>query len=438
GPKSDGRLWEYYSRRERGRVAGALRSGDVILLTPGRYEASMWGLYRLHSSVEVIGVGPAQDCVVYNSVGCGEHYMIGLFGGRHSCAGARVRGGVQGQETSLGVRGDVRLRLANLFLEQGSGYRGTVYQLGEGSHCEVDGCTVRCTQGGLNFEEGSCLVTDSTITGSETFAVHIRDEGSIEHCALQGCGFGGGSRAGGLAEAGGALGPEGEGESRSQNQDRREDDGMDVNGVGGFPAVSLLQSSWVQVRLCIILDNAGHAIQCRDGPLPSPAPLPLSPPPPPEGSSATEMLSSEGEKSLAAQAQLAAEKDLREWLGAATALLKPPRLMRQCHGGEVVADMNLCKGNQRCAEKCHGEGRGGVCPGSGEEEGLPLPAVMTLRFLAAMDEGYLGAIREERDAQQVARAGRGGAGGTGVGRAKAREVKPEAGPTAGAVAGAVA
>lgn len=36
-----------------------------------------------------------------------------------------------------------------------------------------------------------------------------------------------------------------------------------------------------------------------------------------------------------------------------------------------------------------------ACVPSAEEEGLPPPAAMTLRFLAAMDEGYVGSRREE-------------------------------------------
>lgn len=36
-----------------------------------------------------------------------------------------------------------------------------------------------------------------------------------------------------------------------------------------------------------------------------------------------------------------------------------------------------------------------TCIPTAEEEGLPLPAAMTLRFLAAMDEGYVGSRREE-------------------------------------------
>lgn len=40
-------------------------------------------------------------------------------------------------------------------------------------------------------------------------------------------------------------------------------------------------------------------------------------------------------------------------------------------------------------------GAGQICIPTAEEEGLPLPAAMTLRFLAAMDEGYVGSMREE-------------------------------------------
>ncbi len=42
-----------------------------------------------------------------------------------------------------------------------------------------------------------------------------------------------------------------------------------------------------------------------------------------------------------------------------------------------------------------GQGMGQACVPTAEEEGLPLPAAMTLRFLAAMDEGYVGSMREE-------------------------------------------
>ncbi|CAN0235721.1 unnamed protein product [Scytosiphon promiscuus] len=38
---------------------------------------------------------------------------------------------------------------------------------------------------------------------------------------------------------------------------------------------------------------------------------------------------------------------------------------------------------------------GQACAPTAEEEGVPLPADMTLRFLAAMDEGYVGSRREE-------------------------------------------
>lgn len=40
-------------------------------------------------------------------------------------------------------------------------------------------------------------------------------------------------------------------------------------------------------------------------------------------------------------------------------------------------------------------GAGQICIPTSEEEGLPLPAAMTLRFLAAMDQGYVGSMREE-------------------------------------------
>lgn len=46
-------------------------------------------------------------------------------------------------------------------------------------------------------------------------------------------------------------------------------------------------------------------------------------------------------------------------------------------------------------ESGKGAGTGQTCAPTAEEEGLPLPAAMTLRFLAAMDEGYVGSRREE-------------------------------------------
>lgn len=62
-------------------------------------------------------------------------------------------------------------------------------------------------------------------------------------------------------------------------------------------------------------------------------------------------------------------------------------------------------GHKRCKEAAGGggggaksvmwNGAGQICIPTAEEEGLPLPAAMTLRFLAAMDEGYVGSMREE-------------------------------------------
>ncbi|CAM9285964.1 unnamed protein product, partial [Choristocarpus tenellus] len=242
-PQSRGRLWAYYSHSEKGELSASLHPGDVVLLTPGRYNASSWGLQHLLCSVEIIGAGAAQDCVIHNYFGCKEHYLIGLFGGS-----GRDRNG-EGAE-------GVRVRLANLTLEQGSGYRGTVYQLGEDSHCEMDGCMVTCSQSGLNIEQGSCLITDCTIRGSETFGVHIGNEGSVEHCFVHDCGGGGVIKGSDdNVETGGAGGS---GEWDGGNV------GTNVNGGGGFPAISILQRSRVQIRTTLVLENAGHAIQCRD------------------------------------------------------------------------------------------------------------------------------------------------------------------------------
>lgn len=50
-----------------------------------------------------------------------------------------------------------------------------------------------------------------------------------------------------------------------------------------------------------------------------------------------------------------------------------------------------------------------TCVPTAEEEELPLPAAMTLRFLASMDEGYVGSRREE-NARLKKRKKEGGAG----------------------------
>lgn len=293
--------WMFYSFDERGRVAGALQPGDVVLLTPGRYEARAWGLQHLVSSVEIIGVGGnAAGCVVYNdpypscassssfSPNRGEHYLIGVMG---VAAGGHDNGGVapkvNGKDSidddsdsgwedgAFGSAGSVRssfsgravrVRLANLTLEQGSGYRGAVYQLGHESHLELDGCEVHCVQGGVNVDQGTCLICDSKIWGSEVFGVHIGGEGAVEHCSIRDCGRGGGGSKplSGFSSAGkGGIGTIDE---RSGIWEY--DDGTNVNRVGGMPAVSVLQSSRVRVRFNVIQENAGHSLQCRDAPLP--------------------------------------------------------------------------------------------------------------------------------------------------------------------------
>lgn len=45
-----------------------------------------------------------------------------------------------------------------------------------------------------------------------------------------------------------------------------------------------------------------------------------------------------------------------------------------------------------------------ICSLTGEQEELPLPAAMTLRFLSTMDEGYVGSMREENARMQKLRA----------------------------------
>ncbi|CAM9496981.1 unnamed protein product, partial [Ascophyllum nodosum] len=180
----------YYSFADRGKVARALQSGDVVLLAPGRYEARAWGLQKLVSSVEIVGAGDADACVVYNdpaelSTPQGEHYLVGVMGGGAigggSGGGSGCGGGgavaVQGSDNvdddsdsgwedgKIGSRARgrrsfnnraVRVRLANLTLEQGSGHRGAIYQLGRESHLELDGCNVRCSRGGVNVDQGTC------------------------------------------------------------------------------------------------------------------------------------------------------------------------------------------------------------------------------------------------------------------------------------------
>ncbi|CAM9310583.1 unnamed protein product, partial [Scytosiphon promiscuus] len=216
----------YYSAGDRGRVASALQPGDVVLVTPGRYEAGAWGLQHLISSVEIIGAGEAAECVqgkdsVEDDSDSG--FEEGAFGV------------VAASSIASSGRRAVRVRLANLTLEQGSGYRGAVHQLGRESHLEMDGCTVLCSQGGVNVDQGTCVIRDSTISGSEAFGVHIGGEGAVS----------------------------------DRGEDREEDDdGTDVNRVGGMPAISVLQSSRVRVRYNVVRENAGHALQCRDAPLP--------------------------------------------------------------------------------------------------------------------------------------------------------------------------
>ncbi|CAN0089942.1 unnamed protein product, partial [Ectocarpus fasciculatus] len=282
----------YYSFEDRGRVAEALRPGDVVLVTPGRYEARAWGLQRLVSSVEIVGAGDAGDCVLYNepasSGPAGEHYLVGVMGGALGSAGG---GGasvpeVKGKDVVAddddsdsgfedGALGNanssvhsfsgraVRVRLANLTLEQGSGYRGAVYQLGRESHLEMDGCTVVGSKGGVNIDQGTCIICDSWISGSEVFGVHIGGEGAVEHCSISGCGGGGrgGGGGGGKYLSSSTVG-------NAEDEDDEDDDGTDVNRVGGMPAISILQSSRVRVRFNVIRDNAGHTLQCRDAPLP--------------------------------------------------------------------------------------------------------------------------------------------------------------------------
>ncbi|CAM9646820.1 unnamed protein product, partial [Ectocarpus sp. 8 AP-2014] len=464
----------YYSFEDRERVAEALRPGDVVLVTPGRYEARAWGLQRLVSSVEIIGAGDAGDCVLYNdrvsSGPDGEHYLVGVMGG---ALGSAAGGGasvpeVKGKDVvadgddsdsgfedgALGPANSfvhsfsgraVRVRLANLTLEQGSGYRGAVYQLGRESHLEMDGCTVVGSKGGVNVDQGTCIICDSWISGSEVFGVHIGGEGAVEHCSIRGCG--GGGRGGGGGEGGKYLSSSTVGNA----EDEDDDDGTDVNRVGSMPAISILQSSRVRVRFNVIRDNAGHTLQYRDAPLPG----------------------GDGKYALLARrAEAEAEEKLRSWLGSASVLLRE-HLQGQHREGSVVSEGNQCHLNRGCdlarcsgggaaeeigaaarrgggggsvasgaaAESTAGEGEGlepevggqeigeevsrdgpgGVetrtgtlrgqqtCVPTAEEEGLPLPAAMTLRFLAAMDEGYVGSRREE-NARLKKRKKEGGAG----------------------------
>ncbi|CAM9149168.1 unnamed protein product [Pylaiella littoralis] len=476
----DGCPMLYYSFDDRGRVAESLQPGDVVLVTPGRYEARAWGLQRLTSSVEIIGAGNAGDCVLYNKPAAshsgspeGEHYLVGVMGGALGTGVGdeesvpEVRGkddidddsdsgfedgafGVMAGSIGSFTQKPVRVRLANLTLEQGAGYRGAVYQLGGESHLEVDGCTILCSQGGVNVDQGTCVICDSTISGSQGFGVHIGGEGTVEHCLIRRCGQGGGG--GGGQEASSPT---------AGVCTEAEDDGTDVNRVRGMPAVSVLQSSRVRVRFNVIRENAGHSLQYRDAPLPG-------------GDGKYAM--------LARRAEAEAEERLRSWLGSAAVLLRE-HLQEQHREGSIVSEGNRCELNKGCdVANCGatgregmeggavgttgcsagGGGRGGgggdgggggganandaeaetpkttvstvdgevtlagddvreksnkekrpssfgdstrrgpdkgkgrqTCVPTAEEEGLPLPAAMTLRFLAAMDEGYIGSRREE-------------------------------------------
>lgn len=242
----------YYSFADRRRVAQALRPGDVVLLTPGMYEARSWGLQKLISSIEIIGAGDARACVLYNDPAKfltphGEHYLVGIMGG----------GSVGDGSSRI-----VRVRFANLTLEQGCGHRGAIYQLGHESHLELDGCDVRCSQGGVNVDQGTCLICDTTISGSEVFGVHIGGDGAVEHCAISGCGTGEGRGDEGIG------GGDGGSFSRGAKDFDFEDDGTDVNRMAGMPAISVLQRSRARVRFNIIHDNIGHSLQFRDAPLP--------------------------------------------------------------------------------------------------------------------------------------------------------------------------
>lgn len=242
----------YYSFADRRRVAWALRPGDVVLLTPGMYDARSWGLQKLISSIEIIGAGDARACVLYNDPAKfltphGEHYVVGIMGG----------GSVGDGNGRI-----VRVRLANLTLEQGCGHRGAIYQLGHESHLELDGCDVRCSQGGVNVDQGTCFICDTTISGSEVFGVHIGGDGVVEHCAIRGCGTGEGRE-------GKRIGGGDEGSfSRGAKDFDSEDDGTDVNRMAGMPAISVLQRSRARVRFNIVHDNVGHSLQFRDVPLP--------------------------------------------------------------------------------------------------------------------------------------------------------------------------
>lgn len=242
----------YYSFADRSRVARALQPGDVVLLTPGMYDARSWGLQKLISSIEIIGAGDARACVLYNDPAKfltpdGEHYLVGIMGG----------GSVGDGSSRI-----VRVRLANLTLEQGCGHRGAIYQLGHESHLELDGCDVRCSQGGVNVDQGTCFICDTTISGSEVFGVHIGGDGAVEHCAISGCGTGEGRGEKGIG------GGDGGSFSRGAKDFDFEDDGTDVNRMAGMPAISVLQRSRARVRFNIVHDNVGHSLQFRDVPLP--------------------------------------------------------------------------------------------------------------------------------------------------------------------------
>eukprot|EP00904_Undaria_pinnatifida_P004520 jgi/Undpi1/14069/HiC_scaffold_9.g03720.m1 len=545
----------YYSFDERGKVAAALQPGDVVLLTPGRYEARAWGLQQLVSSVEIIGAGCADTCVVYNNppppaaglTPSGEHYLVGVMGGAvlgvgdgGGAGGGKVpevkgkndidddsdSGWEDGATDSAGNAfggSAVRVRLANLTLEQGSGYRGAVYQVGRESHLEMDGCIVRCAQGGVNVDQGTCLLCDSTIIGSQTFGVHIGGEGTVEHCSVQDCGRGTGrgrkgAPRGGRGRGGGGGRGSPTGSSRaegvdSDEGDESEDDGTDVNRARGMPAISVLQSSRVRVRYNVIRDNAGHALQRRDASLPGGdekramlarrAEVEAEEEKHREGSIIAEgnqcqlnegcstakcsnggvggsgsgclgggagrnkggleaalpggersgggrgggegrgkseggSVSGDGEAVAAAEGGGAEEVEGGDAasprpaaaapaavVGVASAASDKGFVRDAAHGKGGKRGLNIDVGGDgerssisplsaAVGEAAGGSGawssEGQVCVPTAEEEGLPLPAAMTLRFLAAMDEGHVGSMREENERLRR-KGGRGGGGG---------------------------
>lgn len=53
------------------------------------------------------------------------------------------------------------------------------------------------------------------------------------------------------------------------------------------------------------------------------------------------------------------------------------------------------EGSRRWSDTWNSSDDGPICQPTGEQEGLPLPAMVTLRFLSAMDAGYVGSRREE-------------------------------------------